>query len=104
MVAEALDTAWVAWATDVAGKQEAEERLQRRDYFKGSCASFWGQGFRDCRTASFHIEPLMPAFGLSQQSDLITPAHRPHLSVISRMVFVPRISRISRRFTAVARR
>jgi hypothetical protein len=24
---------WVAWAMDVAGKQEAEERLQRRDYF-----------------------------------------------------------------------
>jgi hypothetical protein len=41
VVAEALDTAWavwatawVAWAMDVAGKQEAEQRLQRRDYFK----------------------------------------------------------------------
>jgi hypothetical protein len=39
-VAEALATAWVVWATvwvawamDVAGNREAEERLQRRDYF-----------------------------------------------------------------------
>ena len=32
-MAEALATAWVAWAMDMAGKKKAEERLQRRDYF-----------------------------------------------------------------------
>ena len=33
-MAEALDTAWVVWAMDMAGKKKAEEGLpQRRDYF-----------------------------------------------------------------------
>src|SRR6266487_485983 len=55
----------------------------------------------DC---AFHIEAIMPASGLSRQLDLVRLACRSHLSVISRMVFVPRISRMSRRFTAVSRR
>ena len=32
-MAEALATAWVVWAMDMAGKKKTEERLQRRDYF-----------------------------------------------------------------------
>src|SRR5438477_10817942 len=55
----------------------------------------------DC---AFHIEAIMPAFGLSRQLDLVTPACHSYLRVISRIVFVPRISRMSSRFTAVARR
>ena len=58
-MAEALDTAWVVWAMDMAGKKKAEEGLpQRRDYF----------------------------------------------NVIPRIVLAPRISRLSNRFAAVARR
>jgi hypothetical protein len=68
MVAEVLDTAWVAWATDVAGKQEADKasrkgiiqgdpaprfgvnalRLLERDFTHGFCA----EDFADVE--SFH--------------------------------------------------
>src|SRR6266481_8122936 len=53
---------------------------------------------------AFHIEAMMPGSGLSWQLDLVRPACRSYLRVISRMVLVPRISRMSSRFTAVARR
>src|SRR5213076_34051 len=69
----------------------------------------FGPRIRGCRVPSplwLGVDLLHPGIWviIATRLDLIRQARCSHLRVISRMVFVPRISRMSSRFTAVARR